>query len=143
MHRLRRQGRQRDALRGLLRREIAKRQPERVRRRESVIAVGEQQQGRRAADPPAEEAEQVEGRLVGPVNVLDDHDVEVPGLTDLSQERVEEFPAVGAVAAQFPQLSAEVCGQIEQWSERTGGGQAVTCAPRPPCAAHVLLGLSQ
>jgi hypothetical protein len=77
------------------------------------------------------------------VKVLDDDDGQVPGLTDLSQQRIEERPTVGTVAAQLQQLSAEVRGQIEQGTERAGGGQAVTCAPRPSRGAYALLGLSQ
>ena len=40
-----------------------------------VLAIGQHQQRARAGDAPAEELHQVERRLVGPVDVLDQHEV--------------------------------------------------------------------
>ena len=44
-----------------------------------------------ALGAPAEEPQQVDGRLVGPVNVLDHHHVQRAWLADLAQQRPEQL----------------------------------------------------
>ena len=46
---------------------------ERVIRSHLVVAVGDEQQRRQPVDPAAQEGQPVQGRLVGPVRVLDHH----------------------------------------------------------------------
>ena len=71
-HRGERQPRQLDAHRRLGRGEVAHHQAQ-GRARSLVLAIGQHQQGARLGDAPAEELDQVERRVVGPMDVLD-HD---------------------------------------------------------------------
>ena len=79
--------------------QVAEHDPERVVHGQLVVTVGDQQQRRDPAEPPAEQAEQVNGGLVGPVHVLDHHDRERLWRGQLGQERGEQLIPRRAPAA--------------------------------------------
>ena len=56
-----------------LHRELPESHPQRVAHRQLILPVRSHDQHRELADPPGQEPQQVQGRLVGPVDVLDDH----------------------------------------------------------------------
>jgi len=66
-------------------RELAQRDPQLIVRRQVVIPERNDQQHPGLAQPAAGEPEQVHGRLVGPVDILDHHHVQRPRLADLAQ----------------------------------------------------------
>jgi hypothetical protein len=50
---------------------------------QALVPVGDQKQHRDVPDAPAEETQQVDGGLVGPVDVLDDQHVQLTRRADL------------------------------------------------------------
>ena len=142
LHRPRRQRRQPDAPGVPLGGQIPQRDPQRIVGRQRVVPVGGDQQHRRVAQPPPDVPQQVERRVVGPVDVLDHHDIERAGCADLSEQGPEQLVPIGPGAAQLGQLAAELLGQVEQRPERTGREQAVARPPPPApvqqLAAHPL-----
>jgi len=110
---------------------VARRDAERVRGGQALVPVGGQEQDREVADPPAEEAQQVDGGLVGPVDILHDQHVQLARRTDLPQQRGEQLFAGGVGPAQLQQLAAELAGDVEERAERPRGEQAVTGPPVP------------
>ena len=93
-----------------------------------VRPVGGQDQRAGAGDPAQQEAQQVDGRLVGPLQVVDDEQHGAGG------ERVEER-AVDLVrrrpgAQQARGGLAEVVGDVVQRAEGTGHAQRVAHAPQ-------------
>ena len=88
--------------------------PQRVVGGQALVAVGDQDQGARMPDPPAQEAQQVEGRLVGPVHVLDDEDRRASGARQLAS-RAENSCSRGAVCRDScSSVAAELAGEVEQ-----------------------------
>ena len=136
-YRLRGQRHQAYPARAPLRAEIAERHAERVTGGQAVVPVGDDEQHRGAAQPPAQVAEQVKGGLVGPVDVLNDNHVQPPGRADLGEQRTEQFLAAGAGPAAVQQRAAELVGQVEQRPERPRREQAVAHAPRPASIRQV------
>jgi len=130
-HRFRRQRREADAPDAPIGGQVAEGQAEQVRRAQTFVPVGGQQQDRHVPDPPAEETQQVDGGLVGPVDVLHDQHVQLARLADLSQQRAEQLLARGLGAAQLQQLAAEPTGDVVERAERPRGEQAVAGSPVP------------
>jgi len=54
------------------------------------------------------ETQQIDGRFVGPVQILDDHYMQRGRIAGLAQQRGEQLIARSAGAAQFKQLTAEI-----------------------------------
>ena len=130
-HRARGQRHQPDAPGTPLRAEIAERHAEPVGGGQAVVPVGGDEQHRGVAQPPAQVAEQVEGGLVGPVDVLDDDHVQHPRRAEHAEQRAEQFLAAGPGPAALQQRAAELIRQVEQRPERARREQAVAHAPRP------------
>jgi hypothetical protein len=117
-----------------LRGQVAEDQPERVIVGDLVVPVGGHDQGRAAAEPPAEVAQKVDGGFVGPVHVLHHRDrggAGRPG-ADLGQERGKQpVPWRAGLAGQAGQLPARLGGDVEQRAERPRGHQPLAAAPQP------------
>ncbi len=95
--------------------QLAEQDPERVRARQLVVAVRREHQRRHAAQPPGQHAQQVEGRLVGPVQVLEDQHHR---LADGLRQGVDDVAGTCAPLHQGRQVAAELGGEVE---ERTVG----------------------
>ncbi len=76
-----RQRRERHAADALGGRELAEDESEGIEAVELVVAVGREYERRRTAHPPAEHTHDVERRLVGPVDVLQDEHERPPTVT--------------------------------------------------------------
>ena len=61
------------------------------------VPVGQHQHGRQADDPPYQEPQHVQGRLVGPVNVLDDEYSRLVRPVQLGPQGVADPTAVGGL----------------------------------------------
>ena len=121
--------------------QVAQDQPERVIGGHFVVAVTGQQQRRYPAQPPPEEAEQVDRGLVGPVHVLEHRHGEPGGRANLGEEAGEQPLPRRPAAAQGGELPVELRADVEQRAERAGGEQAVATAPQPAGPRQLLLEL--
>ena len=100
-HRVDRQPRQLDAHGRLRDGEVAQQQAQRRLAGDLVVAIGEHEQDARRGDAPAEELHQVERRLVGPMDVLDD-DQRRRSPTRAASSREENSAARGARSRAAP-----------------------------------------
>src|SRR6266702_2383503 len=129
-----------DAARGVGEQSVAGVVGRRVVVAEPVVAIRRDRQGRDAAQPTSEKPNQVERRLVGPVDVLDHHDGQPPGHVDLPEQRAEEGLARRAAAvAHGKQLAAQPRRDVEQRTERARGEHAVAHSPCPYGVGQILL----
>src|ERR1043165_7223404 len=94
---------------------------------ELVVAVRKQDQRADVVDLPDQEAEDVEGRLVGPVDVLEDDDSR--GVwRERSHERADELVELLSRRQRVPEVAVEAVGDIEQRAERPRGEERVAVA---------------
>jgi hypothetical protein len=63
---------------------------------ELVLPEGQREHGGQPVDPTADVAQGVEGRLVGPVDVLEHQHRGAQRVVELAQQRVEHRPGVGS-----------------------------------------------
>jgi hypothetical protein len=80
---------------------------------ELVVAVGGQHQRLHAAQPAPEEAQQVDGCVVGPVNVFHHRDGEGGGRIDLGEEGREQLIPRSLPAAQVREFAVELRADVE------------------------------
>ena len=85
--------------------------------------------------PPAEEAEEIERGVVGPVDVFDDGDSRRQAPAQLTEERAEEPVAGGICRQQAVERAACLHGDVLQRAEGTGRRERVTDAAQHPPAA--------
>jgi hypothetical protein len=104
-----------------------------------VVAVGDDQQHLGLLQPPPDEHQQVQGRLVGPVRVLY-HDDLPRRPRELVQERGEDGLPRPARGEQLGQPAACLAGDVVQGPQRTGGQQRVAGAEQEPGLRRVPLG---
>ena len=98
-------------------RQLAERDAQRVVALELVVAVGDRDERRHRRDPACEQAEQVERRLVGPVQVLE-HDDRWRAPPQLVEQRGQHVARPGAALDEVGQLAACLGGDVEQRPER-------------------------
>ena len=113
------EGRQVDASCPALAGQLAESHPQGVGRGERVVAERDHQQHRQVAEAASQEAEQVEGRVVGPLHVLDDEDHEAVGVLEPAQGGVEHLVAGQAGADGLEQRHRPPIGR------RRAAGRAV------------------
>ncbi len=112
--------------------QLAQDDPQRMVRGQRIVAVGDGEQGSRPGDAAAEEAEQVQGRLVGPVDVLhDDHGQPLRGV-QLAEQVGEQLVPRDAGTAGVEQRTAELVGDVEERPQRPWREQPVTRPGGPP-----------
>jgi hypothetical protein len=100
--------------------------------RQLVVAVADQQQRPGPLDPPAQEHQQVQGRLVRPVGVLHHDHPRPSSLVQLVQERGEHgLPRVSG-GEQPGQPAAGLPGDVVQRAQRPGREQRITNAEQEP-----------
>jgi hypothetical protein len=94
---------------------------------EFVVAVGDQQQRPGLVDASSQEHQQVQGRLIGPVGVLDHDDLWPGRLVELVQEGREQPLPRAPGGQQGGRWAAGLAGNVVQGPERRGvssGSQA-------------------
>ena len=105
--------------------------PQRVVVAHRVVAVGEQQHAGQLRHPPGEVADDVEGGVVGPVDVLDDQHRGLGGElpVDGAEDRVALRGLHGGV-----QRAVAAAHHVAERAERAGGHQVVADADEHPDA---------
>jgi hypothetical protein len=93
-----------------------------------VVAVARDHQRRNRRDPPAEQAQHVEGRLVRPVQVVQDDD-HAPVRLSRTDHRRGDLVRLGAGRHEVPQLAAGLLGDVDEGAQRAGRVQRVAGAP--------------
>ena len=93
-----------------------------------VVAVGQDDQRRRAANPPAQIFEQIERRRIGPVHVLEDEHGRLLGALQLMQESGEDREPVSCRSHQLQQLAIRLKRDIV---ERPSGCGVNSASHRP------------
>ncbi len=110
--------------------------------RQRVVAEGDDQQHRQVAQPAPQEAEQVEGRVVGPLHVLDDQHGQAVGVAEPAAGRRRTPSSRGSAGAdRVEQGAADLAGDVVQRRERSRREQAVAGAPGPGGVAELVLEL--
>jgi hypothetical protein len=102
-----------------------------------VVAVGHHHHRRRAGHPAADEDQQVQGGLVGPVGVLDHRHHRPATRVEQVQERAEQAVPGRLGGDQGRQLAAGLAGDVEQRAERARGPQRVAGPPEDAGVAAV------
>jgi hypothetical protein len=114
--------------------------PERMLGAQLVVAVGDQQQRRDPLQPPTDEDQQVQGRLVGPVRVLHHHDrPPLRPLLQLVEKRREHRLARPACGQHLGQPAAGLAGDVVQRTQRPGRQQRITDSQQAPGICLVAL----
>ena len=122
-----RQGLDRDPCRPAAGRHLAEQNPEGVSPVELVITVGRNQKHGQRIDAAGDDPEDVEGRLVGPVHVLE-HDDARPTLVQLGHERSGELVRPRGGRRHACQLAAYRTCDVEERAERARSEERVTGA---------------
>ena len=110
-------------------RQIADHEAARMTRADFVGAIGHHQHRARALHAPAEELEQVERRLVGPVAVLE-HDQRRRPVLELVERRAEDRVAAGLGVDGGEQLALGLARDVVQRRERPRREQGIAGAPQ-------------
>src|SRR3954451_15234121 len=95
---------------------------------EFVVPVAGDDERRDCCEPPREERECVERRLVRPVQVLQDEDSR-PAPPELADQRDHDIMRPRACRDYVGKLAARDLGHIEQWAEGASGKERLACAP--------------
>ena len=104
--------------------------PERVVRAQLLLAVGDHQQRRQLRHPPGQRLQHVQGRLVGPVRVLDHDDRGPLGEAHLGQQRVEQ--RVPLARSDAERDAGQLPDHVPERAERPGGDQVLAGAAEQP-----------
>jgi hypothetical protein len=105
-----------------------------------VVAVGDDQQRPGVVHPPPQEHQQVQGRLVRPLGVLDHYHPRVLRLVQLIQERGEQPLPRLPRRQQLGEPAARLPGDVVQWAQRTWREQRITSSYQEPCIGRMPLG---
>jgi hypothetical protein len=98
-----------------------------------VIAVGQNDKDRHAANPAAEVSEKVKRCRIGPVNVIEDEHCRLGAALQLSQERAEDGePAVGG-ANELEQVPFGLERDVVQRTERLRREERISAAEQNAC----------
>src|SRR6478736_5670741 len=99
-----------------------------------TIAQRDDDQAVRRADAPQDEAEQVDGALVGPVQVVDDQHRRLRG--EAGEHRPEDLVGLLGGLQRGARPRVEEVGHVVQRPQRTGRGQRVARTPQQGAAFH-------
>ena len=111
-------------------RQVADDPAQRVPGPDLVVAVGHHHHRRRGGHPAADEDQQVQGGLVGPVGVLDHRHHRPASGVEQVQERAEQAVPGRLGGDKGRQLPAGLAGDVEQRAERARGPQRVAAPQR-------------
>jgi hypothetical protein len=126
--RVRRQAPQRQPAHPARGRRLAEQRLEGMLAGQLVVAVGQHQDGRQLGDPPGQEAQHVQGGLVGPVHVLHHQDGRVPGPVQLGPQRGQHRVPLAALRQRPGQLGADVADQVAERPQGPRRAQVVAVA---------------
>ena len=96
---------------------------------ERIVAVGRDHQGRDGFGPTDEEGEDVEGRFIGPVEVLQ-HQDRRRCRTEIAGHGQGHVGRASALCQGRPELAPGTLGDGEQWPEGTGRKERVAGTPQ-------------
>ena len=111
------------------RRQIADHRAQRMLVVHLVVAVAHHQHHAQPGEPPAEEFDQVECRIVRPVRVLDDHDRGRREAGELIEGGIEDLVTIGRRADRLREITADLSGNILQGRQGMGREQRLAAAP--------------
>jgi hypothetical protein len=100
-----------------------------VRAVDLVVAVGGEHERGHGVHPPGEQPQDVERGLVGPVEILEDHDRRRPA-AQLTGQRGEHGARRRALVAQRARLAFELLCHVEERPQRSWRVQRVAGAPQ-------------
>ncbi|HEY1275473.1 MAG TPA: hypothetical protein VGF25_11200 [Thermoleophilaceae bacterium] len=95
---------------------------------ELLLPVRRDDERRQRRDPPGQQTQQVEGRLVGPVEILDHEHRRAPA-AELLRQRRRERRRRGVLVGERRELAARVAGDVQEGAERPRGVEGVAAAP--------------
>src|SRR3954447_5355100 len=128
-----------EALHRWARGEISERDLKRVPAVELVVAVGRDHESWDGRDPAAQQAQHVERRRVGPVEILE-HEERGHAPDELVADRGGDLMRPHATAGdELVELAAHGLGDLEQGAERSRREQGVAPAPEHPGTRVVLV----
>jgi hypothetical protein len=105
----------------------------RVVRADLVVAVGHDEQRRQPLHPPGQEHQPVQGRLVGPVRVLDHHHLQSARVRgQLVEERREELLLGRPAGEPLGQHATRLPADVVQRAEGARRDQPVAATPQHP-----------
>jgi hypothetical protein len=98
-----------------------------------IITVREDEQHPAQGEPAPEERDQIEGGLVGPVQVLHDHHrpAALPGTVQRVEQGVEDRTPLPR-GHPLPQCPTDLAGDVVQRPERARGEQRIAGSPEHP-----------
>jgi len=99
---------------------------------ERVVAVAGQDQGRQGLHPAGQQPQDVEGRLVRPVHVLEDEHGRGP-CAQLMRERRRHLVRHRPTRDDRLEFTPGPISDVEERPERTGREERVAGAPEDPC----------
>jgi hypothetical protein len=99
---------------------------------ELVVAVAGEDEGGDALHLAGQEAQDVQRRLVGPVEVLEHEDARAPS-GELANERTGDLVRSRLTGDQLLELAVSHLRDVEQRAERAGSEQPLAGAPQDPC----------
>jgi hypothetical protein len=111
--------------------ELAEHDPQGMAQRELVVAIGRDDERRRRVHLARQEAQDVEGRLVGPVQVLEDEHGR-RAARELAQQGHRDLVRVRPARGHACELAAGVLGDVEQRTESAGREERVARPPQDP-----------
>ncbi len=100
--------------------EVAEHPPQRMEGIEGIVTVGHDHQSAGAGDPPADESEQIERCLIGPMCVFSDEHVRSGRIPQGGEHGAEDTVAGSLRVEHGFDLWPEGLGDVEQGSERAG-----------------------
>ena len=95
-----------------------------------VVAIADHQHHAEPGQATAEELDQVERRLVGPVGVLDDHHRRRRQTREMVEDRVEDVVPAGRRADRPGEVSADLPRNVVQRRQGMGREQRLAAAPQ-------------
>jgi hypothetical protein len=100
-------------------------------RLELIVAEARHHERSGRLDPAGNQPEQIQARLVGPVDILQ-HGDGGPGGAQFRQERGERLMRPGTAPDQRPEFARHLLGDIEERPERPRREQRITSPPQNP-----------
>ena len=113
--------------------EATEHDPQGMGRANLVVAIGREQEGARRGDAPPEEAEEIERRLVGPMDILEDDQRRRRSSGEHAKEGAEDLIARGTGRELAGDVAVHGVGDVNEWAERAGGRERIADAGEGAC----------
>jgi hypothetical protein len=112
--------------------------PQRVAKVELVVAIGAEHERRRRVGLPGQQPHDVEGGLVGPLQVLEDEDRR-RAARELAQQRAGHLVRPRVARRGVSQVAAGLLGDVDERPQRARREERVARAPKDPRGPAVLV----